>query len=464
MYSTPQNTGLEEEADFTGKIWAEFRSALRGRLVWAGLLGAGLAAGAGTAAWYTAVPVYKSTALMRVNSYTPQILRSTESTGILPRYENYLGAQVQVIRSHRVTDMAMQTATWEGTGRPYTPGAQRDFRKNLSVNQQAQSEIISIAFTDADRDAAGRATEAMVDAYLQVHDESSRVADLGRLRVLENRQTTLTEQLSQTRQEMQKLSAEYGLAGIESEYHGRISAQTSIKLELLGLVAGRGELAERAKDQLADVKDHSFELVNPEAKRLQADVKALEQEIAREERRGRLPNHWRVKSLTGELEAVQDELKGLELVRVVEGDHAVPPAQLELQKLDSQIATRREALSGLKREIEDLKAIVERLAQQKQTEALLQSRISETSSRIETLNLEASRNSRIEVLAKSDVSNTPVNASTIATRTAMAGSGGAAAGFLVVGGLGMLRRELRDSRDVSVGMRHRDLLLSLIHI
>lgn len=452
MNAYPQRAAAaptDESNDFMTRLWHEFLGGLRGRLPWAIGLGVALGGAAGFAAYNSVTPIYRSQAMLRINSYTPKILYGTESTGMLPRYDNYLGAQVELIRSRRVTDLAMRTDAWETLGRPNVPETQRAFRAGLDVNRNPDAEMIVIGFEDPDRDAAGAATEAMVEAYMQVHTEGERVDDLRRLRVLEDRQSGLTEQLAQVRQDMADMASDYGVAGIDTEYASRITTRTQLELDLTRLKEARAELAAQveAQDQGPQV------VTSPERLALDEQIADVRLQMALLERNGFGPQSYQVKRQ-------QNLLEELELKADTMSSDVVVEAQRnqQLAAMEMSIRSKERELARVRAPIEDMRKIVERLAQLDDTEASLQTRVRETRSRIEALNLEAAQDNRIDVLSQADVGFRPINFGTIMTRTSMAVMTGLAMGFLLVGGLGMLRREVRDSRDVMVGERRRDLL------
>lgn len=439
----------EEPDDFMTRLWREFVRGLRGRLVWAAALGLVLGAGAAWLAYESVTPIYRSQAMLRINSYTPKILYGTENTGLLPRYDNYLGAQVELIRSRRVTDLAMRSDPWSALGRPNTPETQREFRAGLSVNRNSAAEMLVIGFVDPQRDAAGAATRAMVEAYLQVHTEGERVDDLRRLRILEDRQSGLTEQLAQVRQDMTDLASDYGIAGISTEFAGRVTARTQLELDLTRLKEVRAEFAA----QLAAEDQGPVVIENAERQAIETRIAAVEMQMSLLKRNGFGPGSLPIRRQQNLLEELQMQAKEVSSDVVVEAQR-----NQQLQAMESSIRSKERELERVKAPIEDIRRIVERINQLQGTEASLQTRVAETRSRIEALNLEAAQDNRIEILSNSDVGFRPINFGTVVSRTSMAGMGGLALGFAVVGGLGMRRREVRDSRDVMVGVRRRDLL------
>ena len=148
----------------SAKWLVAFKAALRGRLLPASLLGCVLGASAAAGVFFSVKPEYQGSALIRVKSTTPTILRDTGDT--VGRYDQYLGAQVQLIKSGRVTDMAMRSPVWTAIGRGLTPAEQHKFRSSLSASSDTRSEVIRIRFNDEEKDAAEAGADAIVKAYL----------------------------------------------------------------------------------------------------------------------------------------------------------------------------------------------------------------------------------------------------------------------------------------------------------
>lgn len=125
-------------------------SSLRGRHVWAILLGilfAVLGAVAGYAVW---TPEYQSVGLIKVSPKLPRILYQSEDNSMMPMYDGFISSQLDLIQSQRVLDLAMGKPDWTELGRGLSPEAVKEFRDHLQVSRARGSQVIKVAFTDED--------------------------------------------------------------------------------------------------------------------------------------------------------------------------------------------------------------------------------------------------------------------------------------------------------------------------
>ncbi|MEM9882173.1 MAG: hypothetical protein AAF800_04560 [Planctomycetota bacterium] len=441
-------TATSEDKDFAARLLSRFCSGLRGRLWPAGLLGVALAVAGGTAAWNLVPPLFRSEAVLRVNSYTPKILFSTEDTGVLPRYDKYLGAQAELIVSHRVTDLAMGSDVWSALNLPDSPEARRQFHDRLEVAGNPKSETITIAFSDEAADVAGRATEAVIDAYLQVQAEREQSTENSRLAALQQRRDRGNTELEKLRRDMDELTGAYGVDAVDTLYEARMKAKDELNMTLLLLNRDRAVTMARIESRDAEAAQP-----DPDARRMSQRIADLERAMQLKRLEGFGPESRWMQSAANEVKLLRAELEQQASTEVV-----TERRNNELIFIEDQIKTTQSELTSVNAAVEDLRGIAQRLRQLKELEADIEKSVAEVTARIDAISLESSQRNRIEVLSRGEVSTSPVNHTEILAKTALAGSGGMATGLLLVGGVGMLRREVRDTRDVLESSPGRSIL------
>src|SRR3954469_18391052 len=95
-------------------------------------------------------PVYKSSGAIRVKPVLPRILYALDQNTPMPMFESFMESQVSLVRSPRVSDLAMRDPKWQGLGRGLTPEAIAHYRSRLDVSHPRDSEIIRVDFSDPD--------------------------------------------------------------------------------------------------------------------------------------------------------------------------------------------------------------------------------------------------------------------------------------------------------------------------
>lgn len=445
----------------SGNQWlVAFRESLRGRVLIALLLGVLIGGGASAYFYLTIPPKFESNALIRVQSSSQTILRNTgDKAG---NYDQYLGVQVELIKSRRVVDMAMRSADWVKTGGGLTPLEQQLFRTSMSVRKNPSSEVLQIFFRDVDPAVAKAGASALVEAYLDMNAEQQQSTNRGRLTILENRQLDLNTKLDSVRDQINTISGSLGRESIRRQYESDLAMRNTLRLSIQNL-----------EDRIASAstKVEFPDGVAPEITEemaAQYDVRIAEQIQQREQKRNQLrelvelrkhgSENKLVKGLRDEIAFISrriDELRAAIDPEVFWGSRLSPGESVE--SLKTQLVSQKAVKSELEAGLEDLGDSIAKLSVLEREERLYETDLAETRGRIDTLNLEAAANKEVQLL-NLEVSPTPVNGKKKLGTVSVAGVCGFAAGFLVIGGFGMMRGTVRSSRDVLLGLPDRDLI------
>ena len=92
---------------------------MRGRYRLASAVASVLAVLGGLAGFYFGHKLYASTGEIRVMPVVPKVLYAVDEKGELPAFDSFVEAQVSLMKSQRVTELALQGSGLAGTG----PGA-----------------------------------------------------------------------------------------------------------------------------------------------------------------------------------------------------------------------------------------------------------------------------------------------------------------------------------------------------
>lgn len=125
-------------------------SSLRGRYVWAAVLGLLFAPLGGVAGYKVWSPQYASVGLIRVKPLLERVLYQTEQSSAIPMYDGYISSQMDLMQSERVIALAMESPEWKGLDRDLNDETMAVFRNNLVVTRARGSQVIHISFTDED--------------------------------------------------------------------------------------------------------------------------------------------------------------------------------------------------------------------------------------------------------------------------------------------------------------------------
>jgi polysaccharide biosynthesis transport protein len=217
---------------------------LRGRYIWAILLGLALGAAGGYGGYRAASPVYGCNGMIHIKPVLSPVLRQIPENGLMPMYQSYVNAQGALIRSQRVIDMAMQSEDWRRIGRPVSDEQVRDFQQSLIVNPAPGSETITVSFRDREMAATAAAVRSILLAYDRIYVEGEIEAEENRRRVLEDRRLALSNEVKLKRDSIQQAAREFGTDDLRPLHQ--------MKLEMVG----------KLESALADV-DHALAAVEP---------------------------------------------------------------------------------------------------------------------------------------------------------------------------------------------------------
>lgn len=451
----------------------QLRQMLRGRYLWVFLLGTIGALGGGVGGYKYVKPLYRSTALIEVKPYVPRIMFKTEETQLMPMFDQFVGSQVELIRSPRVVNKAMADKKWLQFGRGVSPEAKQGFRDSLAVTRQRRSNLVGISFTDEDPKAAKVAVNLLMEAYMVIYGERDSISRADRLATLNRRQKRLSDQIDSKRKEIQDLADEYGSDSLEDMYGFELQELQQLKHALrtteLEAVAVGVALDTSAEDDSAD---------DPDAKDRQAKEKMSVQRIAQ------LDN--RMYALLEEKRRIDNDL-AMKRVRLVD-KHPEIQALLKLQSATQQTiesyaeqfrtngpTARGSAKAGLvdaeaeklrlERQRRQLGALHEKAREEtlklgrkhlaisglKEQRASLREWLAQTKNRIQQFEVESAIG-RIDKISEGEGSPMPVNAGKRKQMAVLGFVGGGCVGVGLVLLAGYRNRRLRDSEDAELGI------------
>jgi succinoglycan biosynthesis transport protein ExoP len=204
---------------------------LRGRYLLAIVLAVGLGAGLAYLGYTIPKPVYQSKGMIRIRPFTTRILFSNERNEMMPMFDAFVDSQVLLMRSQRVTDLAMQSDEWLSLKRGSTPEVASDFVKALDVSRSEGSEIVQVSFTDLNPTAAVYGAKSVIEAYEKIYGESDVGSDSRTMQVLEDRRTALTNEIKGYTDRIQTIASEFGSDALEAMYNHKVADLDKVESE-----------------------------------------------------------------------------------------------------------------------------------------------------------------------------------------------------------------------------------------
>src|SRR5438105_1620676 len=198
-----QNRAHVEQID---SAFVRVHRLLRGRYIWALVLGIILGVIGGFAGYKSAEPLWTCSGMVQVKMDRDVVLSNSPENQNTQSPEAIKETQIALMRSQRIINAAMISADWTALKRPLTDDSISDFMKKLVINSQGRSEIINVTFTDPDSAAASAAVKGLLTAYNAVYIEAENTAEKMKREKLEYRRKELVSIRDMARNEIENIA------------------------------------------------------------------------------------------------------------------------------------------------------------------------------------------------------------------------------------------------------------------
>lgn len=419
--------------------------ALRGRYLWAVLLGAVLAVPGAVVGYIALPPEYTSRAVLEASPTLPALLYENELNESMPAFEAFVGSQATALQSERVLSNALNNSALRGAGWPSgSPGLIR-LRDSLSVTNPRRSNQVFISVSDPSPELARLAATAVLESYEAIRREYEATTFGQREQNLERlRDTYQRERDEKRRIALDRALSVAGTEDLQAAQRAKLADLSRIEQEIDQV---RTRLAQLDGAVVVDptlTEDEELNRLQQERQRLRRAIDTLLMTLTREHRQVR-----RVQSeidvLDALIESRREELASLGVdtgasTTLSAGRDAVKARLDDLQRMkaDTERAIERFARTRL-----DVLAL-----QQEADEA--NSRFEDAERRLESLRVEK----QAQIVGRVRVAQEPERplAPTTDRRlplAAMGLMGGGGAGVALVAGLGLFFPRLRVVDDVA---------------
>ncbi|WP_428939610.1 polysaccharide biosynthesis tyrosine autokinase [Fontivita pretiosa] len=452
--ANPLNLLLVVHSLLRGRYWLAILLAMIGMIVGAGI-------------GYNAIkPKYRSMGMVRIRPYVEKIMYDTDRTQMIPMFPAFMEAQVVLIRTPRMIELAMEDPRWKDLGRPHTQAMVQDFLGKLDVS--CRGEMINIEFTDEQPEATYRAVNALIDAYARRFEDQDSERYAGRMEKLEERRSRLEAELKLKNDAILAIGNQYGSTALQKIYEFNLEelnkVVSQLRLAELALAAGEAQLGNHGPQPKPDADPARTDpamgeaLMNEYLRRAaaeRANLRQLELSLG--------ANHPQVVKTRAWLDQLEKDIRTLQQeVRIAPA--GLPIAPLAMQSLESLRENERrirELHDKIKAETLELGRKNVQIEALRQEAAKLQTDLDETRSLIEKLQVEASAGERLSIISYAEPPLGPDKD----RRLPVAAAGGMALGGLGVGIvllLGLLDRRLHRIADAEARLPQANRVLGVL--
>jgi len=452
---------------------------LRGRYHWAILLGGALAAGGGAAGWYSVEPKYAAQGQIQIKTYVPRVMYQTEETGPLPMAGKFIADQVQLMKSPRVRNKAMESDAWE----PYSEGmsmeAKAQFDGQLRIGRPGGTNTINVRFVHQNQDAALAAVEAVIGSYREIFRERETSEDQQRFKVLEEKQRSLMSQISTKTDRIQQIAGSYNASTLQQMYQFQLEEvhrleqalrEAEVALASAGVSVDQMEQPTQEQGNAEETAKRWANMTPQQLARLDSRLRSLLESKRAMERRlstamDRLgQNHRRVKNMRSELKHLQtsidqrvSEFRAQGAAALSENDGSGGSTgsggssqQMTVQQLKAKRRQLQSLLEQASAELEEYAQKQSQISELKQERSDLEEQLAQTKQRIERLTTEsdAAISGRLQVNNSGEPVPGIVNDGTRKQLAVLGFGGGGGIGVGLILLLGLRDRRLQTADDL----------------
>jgi succinoglycan biosynthesis transport protein ExoP len=428
---------------------------LRGRYIWAVLLGI---CGAGLGAWggYRAAGVtFRSRAAIRVLPTVPRVKVVDEEKGFLPMFEAYVQAQANLVVSERVRNAAMSDPAWVAVGRGASDQATLDFIKMTHVTHEGG--FIFIDMIDRDPNAARIAAKAVTSAYAKIHSETDSKMDEDRMDKLEQ---LVNRQRAEYNSAEARVKEAIKLPGGGDDLAARIQSKTqelsrydtdvnNLRL-LLAVADSTTQPVDGATTQPRPVTIEDIARADPAMARLLNQRETLRDNLRHYRASGAGPNLPTINRAETELADLDTQIDALaKRVRDAIASSNIPNGRAQyIMRTRLQYEDLKKIANEVRQELAELSRVESELKTRRAEADNMKEAWDSTKLRIEQLKVERQISDRVAIVSDGERALEPYQDDRIRF-AAGGGIGGGLLGLGMVLGIGLLDRRIRFADDAA---------------
>ena len=408
-----------------------------------------------------ATELYTSTGLIYVRPVVPKILYDTERNRVLPMFDSFLASQVELIRSQRVIDMALNDESWRSHGRPYTLETKARFREHLDVTRPPRTNLIVVAFEDPESAAAQAGVAAIIKAYEKLFVEEDTKSGQQRMQVLEEKRASSQAELTRIRNTMFEIAGDFGPDGIQQMYTYKVQAMNGLEdlIRQVTLLIAEADVTLDGDEEVINTESLTVEQIALSDRDMRRLLNYRNTEIDRlslmlhdyGDKHRKIVQQRRIIDLANV--AVQKHATQIRqaFARQMAGSTRSAPGTIPPGVLAQRLRERLERLKSLREDANlDMLALTRKkqlIDNLEQDAATTRNRLEEARLRIDQINTESRVSGRIQIISNGDEPLNPMNSGRRKQLAMIGLVGGGSMGFGLVLLVGLMDRRLRSSED-----------------
>jgi polysaccharide biosynthesis transport protein len=448
---------------------------LAGRYHWAILLGLLLGGAAGGAAHYLVKNVYRSPGALQIAPMQSDPLLG--QVAIMPMYNSYMDAQVQIITSTRTIQMAMESPDWKAAMRKAPPHSLNDFTDGLKVKHERDGEVIEISYDDRDPQVAAAAVQSIVDAYMRIHTEFAATDQQKTFSILEDERKRLTDLLTDQNQKITDIAGKYATDDLNQIFTAKLELciglerNISEKMTELAMAQAAESTSTRPATGPAPVEQLTPEIIAARGDRQMGELLVRRDQLAAQVESltaGYGSMYPSVQRAQADLNAVVTQIEKLKQkyqAAATQPGLAMPlqtaSTQMTAAQLQRLIDTLKVQYEATQKEMNEVGTKALQIGKIKREVSVAKDELDQVKSQLNKIQIVALVASKPSVVAAGIVPTRPVKDKN-RTMTMVGGAGGMMLGVCLVALVGLLDRRLRSVADAQTFFDRSNRVLGIL--
>ncbi len=432
--------------------------AFRGRYKWAILLGATLGLPMAVGGYLALPPTFTSTGIIEVSPTLPVTLYDNAMSNVPPMYDQFVQTQASKIRTSRVLDRALDHEQMRQVGWPRGYAGRNLLERTLGVSRPRRAQLIEVSVTHPDATLAKVATNAVLDAFMELEGDREVLVSKVRETELQERVDGLRRERSAIDQSIRRIASEYGTDDLAPLHDAEIrelslidDALTNLRLQIDALEA-RAEATQSGEPTtslgVTQSELDQLRMLDPQLDDRLESLDSIEQSIQLNSTRFG-PGHRTMRRLAEQRDLAQRRVdERLEVLRGqvtgVDSGAGVAAVQAQIQNVRDQLAQtiqRQDRVAQNARDIGNKRLEINDLKRQA---SVVDERIAETARALDAVRTERPNleRGRVQVVQRGEHPFRPSTDRRVAL-AGFAGVAGTGMGICIVGLYGFTRRGYR---------------------
>lgn len=341
------------------------RDRLAGRWLIAGFIGLTLGVVGAFVAWNVTPLLYRSSGLLIASSNRPIVVKMLQEDGTNAKsHESYLMTQVSLVTSDDVVSSAIDSDELQEIqrSRGYYPLYTGIKSKLIAINPKG-TELIEVIYQDKDPEAASKITNAIMNAYMEIHGNNKGMAISDTKKQIRDERTKIRTKINTLRRQQQELVTNSN--NVVSDVSGLIAAKAEECAEYNAMIERIDETLSKIEaeqkrqgkevtgDEIPEPTEQELMIFEPRINGLGVDIE--QQEIKLATLRSRLGEQHRIiRNLASQIEATKVTLESVKLDAAERWKTGPVGKEKSFRKQTEQKTKINEKLKSRRNEMRDL--------------------------------------------------------------------------------------------------------------